>query len=427
MIKGQVVSGRFGEIKVRQKAGAEIELGELLVADTKNGKVIMQVYDLHYGSQISDQNLELISGMQLEEDTKMDFMDPELRNYTIAYLKNLIGIGKKVTSSKALPEFFSTVRTVTEDDLKFLTAPANPLYLGKLRSGTKALDVPLFLPGDKVFSHHVLITGTTGKGKSTLMSNLIWNATKQDYCAMLVLDPHDEYFGRNNLGLKDYPEGKVIYYTSKDVPPGGRSLNINLKVLRPDHFDFLGFTSAQNQALNAYFKEYSANWVEAIVLEKSIKGDFHEATTAVLKRRILSLLDLDFHDNQLFSEGIFHLNKGESTIPSIVKELENGKTVIIDTSNFSGQVELLVGSVIATELFKKYKHYKMTGELKQKPVVSIVLEEAPRVLGKEVLETGSNIFSTIAREGRKFKVGLCQGSCSIAVIRRRKGSRSSTR
>jgi DNA helicase HerA-like ATPase len=28
------------------------------------------------------------------------------------------------------------------------------------------------------------------------------------------------------------------------------------------------------------------------------------------------------------------------------------------------------------------------------------------VLGKEVLESGSNIFSTIAREGRKFKVGL---------------------
>ena len=41
-----------------------------------------------------------------------------------------------------------------------------------------------------------------------------------------------------------------------------------------------------------------------------------------------------------------------------------------------------------------------------KPVVSIVLEEAPRVLGKDVLENGPNIFSTIAREGRKFKVGL---------------------
>ena len=37
----------------------------------------------------------------------------------------------------------------------------------------------------------------------------------------------------------------------------------------------------------------------------------------------------------------------------------------------------------------------------------MVLEEAPRVLGKDVLEQGPNIFSRIAREGRKFKIGLC--------------------
>jgi len=67
----------------------------------------------------------------------------------------------------------------------------------------------------------------------------------------------------------------------------------------------------------------------------------------------------------------------------------------------------LIGSLIANEAFNKYKNYKMNGNLQNKPVISIVLEEAPRVLGKEVLEAGPNIFSTIAREGRKFKVGLC--------------------
>ncbi|MCK5332901.1 MAG: ATP-binding protein, partial [Candidatus Aenigmarchaeota archaeon] len=35
-----------------------------------------------------------------------------------------------------------------------------------------------------------------------------------------------------------------------------------------------------------------------------------------------------------------------------------------------------------------------------------VLEEAPRVIGQEVLQRGPNIFSTIAREGRKFNIGL---------------------
>ena len=48
----------------------------------------------------------------------------------------------------------------------------------------------------------------------------------------------------------------------------------------------------------------------------------------------------------------------------------------------------------------------MKGVLGDKPVISVVLEEAPRVLGTKVLEQGSNIFETLAREGRKFKVGL---------------------
>jgi DNA helicase HerA-like ATPase len=62
--------------------------------------------------------------------------------------------------------------------------------------------------------------------------------------------------------------------------------------------------------------------------------------------------------------------------------------------------------LITTEAFNKYKYYKNLGLLDKKPVISIVIEEAPRVLGKDVLEKGSNIFSTIAREGRKFGVGL---------------------
>ena len=80
--------------------------------------------------------------------------------------------------------------------------------------------------------------------------------------------------------------------------------------------------------------------------------------------------------------------------------------MIIDTSLFSGSIEILVGSLITTEIFNKYKYYKKMGQLENKPVISVVLEEAPRVLGKKILEQGSNIFDTLAREGRKFKVGL---------------------
>ncbi len=174
--KGIIISGKFGEIQVRQKHGKEIELGELLIAENKSVKILLQVYDLIYGSQLSSSNLELVSGMKLEEDSDLVFMDEKLRNYNLALLKNLITITPKTAhSSKSLPDFFSSVREVKKDDLTFITKPNNPLYVGKLRSGSKVLDVDIFLPGKKVFSHHILIPATTGRGKSNLASVMLWD------------------------------------------------------------------------------------------------------------------------------------------------------------------------------------------------------------------------------------------------------------
>ncbi len=424
MILGQVISGKFGEICVRQKSNENIEMGELLIAENKDSKVLMQVYDLSYGSQISQQNLELISGLNLEEGASPDIYDPNLRTYKLALLKNLITIKNKNADypevkkeeeakiSKSLPDFFSFVRQVNEEDLKFITTPKNPLFLGNLRSGSKMLNVPISLPAIDVLSHHVLLSATTGKGKSNLLSVMLWGNMGKDYCAFLVLDPHDEYYGRNKLGLKDHNSKNLVYYTPKDVPIGQRTLQINLKSIKPHHFQgSASFTDAQNDLVRAYYRKYGEDWIEAAVLEKELwqdgeKAKFQEVTIAVVNRKLQSLLDLNVANDTLFCNGIFSKSSGESTVQDIANELEKGKTVIVDTSSFQGDVEILIGSLITSTIFDKYKRYKAKGELIYKPVISIVLEEAPRVLGKEVLEEGPNIFSTIAREGRKFKVGL---------------------
>ena len=409
-IKGQVISGEFGKILVRQKSDQTLELGELLVAESGNSKILMQVFDLIYGSQISQQNLELISGLNLEENADTEFYDKNLRNYLLAGLKNLVTISdNKAFVSKLMPSFFSPVREITKDDLSFLTKPKNPFFIGNLRSGSKMLDVPIYLEGEKVLSHHILLAGTTGRGKSNLISNILWNIIYQDYCGILVLDPHDEYYGQGKIGLKDHPTSeKVTYYTPKNPPAGAKTLKINLQMIKPHHFDgVVDFSDPQKQALILYYKYYGSNWIKSILFERKIEGvSFVEQTISVVKRRLLYLLDLEISGENIVTKGIFDLNAGINTIPDICKELEDGKTVIIDTSSFSGAVEILIGSLITTELFHNYKFYKMNGTLNEKPVISIVLEEAPRVLGREALEHGHNIFSTIAREGRKFKVGL---------------------
>ena len=413
--KGLVISGEFGKIILRQKSEENIELGELLVADTPNGKIILQAYDLFYGSQISQQNLELVSGLRLEyeDNNDLEFMDPKLRNYTLAAIKPMIATDHtSARLCKLLPAFFSEVREITKDDLKFLTVEKAkyPLFVGKLRSGSKELDVDIYLPGDKVFSHHILIPATTGRGKSNLTSVMLWNQVDKDYCGILVLDPHDEYYGRAGLGLKDHPQKQnVVYYTPKNPPPGAKTLVVNIRDIKPNHFyGTVEWSDPQLEGMTSYFREYGNNWIEAIIQERPLSGNvrYNEATIAVLRRRLLSMLDLEYANNKLYCSGVFDLVAGQTTIKDICNELEQAKTVIVDTSSFAGSVEILIGGLIASEIFSRYKHYKLNGQLESKPVVSVILEEAPRVLGKEVLERGSNIFGTIAREGRKFKVGL---------------------
>ncbi len=402
MIKGQIISGEFGKLIAREKSDQKLELGELVIADTKDGKILLQVFDLLFGSQISQQNLELISGMSLEDNTNLEFFDKELRNYNLALLKSLITINNtRAQVSKSLPNFFSPIKQVTEEDLKFLTKPKNPLFIGNLRSGSKTLDLNIFLDGEKAFSHHILIPATTGKGKSNLMSCMLYDSLEKDYCGILVLDPHDEYYERLQ------PSKNLVYYTPKEAPPGTKTLKINLQQIKPSHFNgVVEWSQPQSEALYAFYSHYNEKWIEAIILKKPLDVKFGEATLDVVRRRILRLLNLNFVNNQLFCNGVFQLNAGETTIKDICNELESAKTVVINTSGFSGAVEILIGSLVTTEIFNKYKSYKTKTNLKDKPVISIVLEEAPRVLGKEVLEKGSNIFQTIAREGRKFKVGL---------------------
>ncbi len=402
-MKGIIISGDFENICIRKKSNAFIELGELMIAENVKGKVLLQVFNLAFGSQLSQQQLEFISGLKIEESNDLKIMDENLRNYHLAFAKSLLFIEKDTARAcKTLPGFFSEVRDVESEDLKFLSKPENALCLGDLRSGSQVLDFPVFVDGEKVFSHHVLISGTTGRGKSVLMNNILWGVLWDDYCGLLVLDPHDEYYGKTKFGLKNHPNArrKLIYYSQHNVPVGERTLKINLRLLKPKHFQGVVYWSdAQAQALQSYYKEYEENWIESIVLEKPLQVSFHEATLSVLKRTMMNLLNLSVVEHKMYCKGVFDAIVGETTIKDITNDLKNKKTVIINTSNFNSQVELLIGSIVSHELFSEAKEDNNT-------VISIVLEEAPRVLGKNVLEKGSNIFSTIAREGRKFNIGL---------------------
>ncbi len=406
MSVGQIIGGEYGELYVRQKAGKTIEIGELLSV----GDVILQVHDLGYRSLMEDDDLARISGMQLEGYDDTHLMEEEIRNYITAKAKLLVQVRDgEAKIPKRLPPFFNKVDRVDEGDFAFLDKPDNGLYLGKIRSGSRVLDVPVFIDGKKALSHHILIPATTGRGKSNLVKVMLWNLVPTDYCGMLIIDPHDEYYGRNELGVKDHSlASKRVEYYSPNPPKGGFSLKLNIDLLKPwDLSGIIDLTSAQTDAMYVYHEEYGDRWLTRVFLgdeEESRARGIQETTMDVLRRKLSLAIDVHREGDRVYCRGgIFTTQGCENLLEQIVESMESGKKVILDTSSMSQDKELLIAGMITNRMFNRYKHYKEVGELDDKPTISIVIEEAPRVLGERA---GRNIFHTIAREGRKFRVGL---------------------
>ncbi|MDI6720785.1 MAG: ATP-binding protein [Candidatus Aenigmarchaeota archaeon] len=406
-IVGQIVDGSFAEIIVRQKYGKEIEIGDLFVAETSGGYTILEAFDLVYGSQLGQQARETVSGLRLEGHEGLTFFEEGLTNYSLAKLKPVVYIlGGTERMPKSIPPLFSSIRPLEDNDMGFLKRHEDSVKLGCLRSGSKRLSTEIFIQGRNMMSHHILVPATTGRGKSNLVKVMVSSILKTDFCSMLIFDPHDEYYGRNGKGLKDVAD--IIYY-SVNPETRGRKLLINIKNLRPSHLDDLfGFTDPQVEAMWAFYNKYENEWVERMLSSTSDEVEsmgINPASWAVLQRRFGVVLGIRKNDSRIECSGIFSNDAGMTTINDICISLENEKSVIVDTSLLSNDLEVFVSSLAAKEIFSRYKRHKMNGELDQKPIVSIVLEEAVRFLNADAVQKG-NIFSTIAREGRKFKIGL---------------------
>jgi DNA helicase HerA-like ATPase len=154
--------------------------------------------------------------------------------------------------------------------------------------------------------------------------------------------------------------------------------------------------------------DLSADEIYSILKEKVGKG-----TILALKRKIARALELNNS-----SQGIvFTLEKpqGASIYDKIKSAIKERKIIILDTSMIGDESEKIVASSVLNRVFTSFRHSKQKDPtaFSQLPEVLVVFEEAPRVLGREVLERGSNVFSTIAREGRKFKVIKCEAVSKV--------------
>jgi DNA helicase HerA-like ATPase len=417
---GRIFGKNVTELHYRSFYDQDIYVGEILVAEDseRERNFLLRVVDIEYGTETADRNWDSrTAGNMMLMDKRgegYDLHDAERRLYRTAICTplgyyNLSDPNLTFKSPKTIPNHFSLVRKTTDNDLKLLDRFLGDIHAGYLRSGEDILTVGAGMFGTD-FPQHIGVFATTGMGKSNLMKTLAASVLGSGKYGMLILDPHGEYYDGGadveRQGLVSIPgAGKnLIVFSTRQLSGPYNRIKLSAHEIEVDDLMALyDFSGPQKDAFNTAIRVYRDDWLLEL-LERDIDelvidmpGTF-EGSLGVIKRRL----------KNLFHYGLITKDKSISITSSIYRSLQEGKVVLVDTSGMGESEELLVSTVLARYVLDQNKSiYAKPDEFNQLPPMLITLEEAQRVLGL-MSQTGRyNVFAKIAREGRKFKTGLC--------------------
>ena len=317
---------------------------------------------------------------------------------------------ERFRKSRTIPAKFSPVTKAEKDEFRFLAEVMGDIEVGRLRNGSREVkEIPVALHSEAM-DHHMGVFATTGMGKSNFMkvfaaSCMKKASSKDSKFGLLIVDPHGEYIlGKKGtkglLHLDRYRNGIVSYSTDprhlKD--PLVSQLTVKRSEILPQDIEVLyDWTSAQSQALETVSRVFNGeNWLDEILTPegtaKMIAENYHKDTVGKINRTLKNILENNKYISDL-----------TSSVPGIISNLMEGKVVLVDIPTLGERSELFLLSLLSRTILDRYKRESAEGA--RGKCCLITVEEAQRVLGGG--EGSLARFESIAREGRKFGVGLC--------------------
>ncbi len=267
-------------------------------------------------------------------------------------------------------------------------------YIGKLQGH----DIPVSLNINSIAQKHLSVLAKTGSGKSYTTGVVIEEMMKHDV-TMVILDPHGEYSSMarpgnvdpsNDFDVKPHGFGDIMteFSPNPEINPGSRPLNFTFKNMRAiELLDMMGMSKTKS---NKTALEAATSRLEALkgyygipdliqLLKKNEEDD--------MSSMIRNLEDLD-------SKGLF--SPEGTRMDEIVQK---GKTSIVNLKGTPPDVQGFVVNRLCTALFELRKRNKI-------PPMMLFAEEAHNFCPQQGKIESSEIFQTIASEGRKFGLGL---------------------
>lgn len=142
------------------------------------------------------------------------------------------------------PTINDSVHIVTEDDLREIYGPGDPIDYVSIGHLASAESIPALVNINKLVSRHSAVVGATGAGKSTTVAGLLAalsNPRRYPSARIVILDIHGEY-------AKALADRSTVFRIAADENRDERSLCVPYWALRFDELTTLAFGELKDQS-----------------------------------------------------------------------------------------------------------------------------------------------------------------------------------
>lgn len=401
-------------------------------------RIEAEIYDEDPIFRSQDKTLVSVHYARIAERELSDRDKQKIFSYT--YKVNILGTytgeGKDFTTAvRKLPVVSYLARHLNSVEFDNILNGANtsenskPIAIGNLCIGEviHRQKQNILFDIEKLRNKRTMIFAQSGFGKTNLMKVLLYNMISETSYGKLIFDLNGEYYLRSQktYGLGDINEKNIrdnlVVYSDKDIPKNYKDNFIyegNVKINMHRHLtigDILNFSTGFSEVMKSFLLYLEDNEVEDFIeninkyvndpqeLHKKYpdfwdakKGTSSRTTIAAIRKRLAYLIDEN--------KGL-HLQKSR-LIENIFEHLKQGKTVVIDLSLKDSVDSSIISAILVRKLFENNKRY-YTEQKEDKIINSVIcVEEAQNVLSEEFVKSSANPFVRVAKEGRKFGIGL---------------------
>lgn len=383
-----MIIGRcIGEAKVNEVtfiSNKVPKIGQYVILEYENYKVLGMIENLvRFHPALED---------VYNEESVEKIKEFEKDSFVIKGKIKIIGDIENLKLPRVPPLPGTEVRLAEKELLeKIFGKSEKAIHIGTLLTNP---EVNVYLDINKLISRHLAILSITGAGKSNTVAVIVSELLKFNGTS-LIFDMHSEYvdanFEKNILPTKINP----LYLDDIEF---ARLINVGEEAYVQARFLRKALREAKNAVIQNKIDYNKEKFFDFIIskLEKDAEEVKDYSNRNSIYKVIAKIEDFLLRFNEVI----------DLTEKDTVDLLRRGKVNIIDLGSVDEETADVIVSHTLRKILEKRKSYKISKVGLEFPIF-VVIEEAHILIPKDRETLSSYYVSRIAREGRKFGIGLC--------------------